>query len=394
MKNRLISITQTLIILLIISLIYQFDKVKSASSKSQLDTIRMLVKFSDSYNNQGARSNEMDEAIRKWLVQNDEANYELNLKAREVISKALNEVGVDTTQISEAKDIDPIRGGVSFITSRIAIDPARFDRKYQRGDVGRAIEDYRSLTKKLPVSVLSKINPKEIDKKLSRFKSVQNGDPFDELLEEIKEQEEFNFMGCYIKKDSLVISYRKPQPQHFQVTLQRSRLTIPATTTVVGELSHFDLIPKSNLRELSADEIHAIEKYDDQSIEELEEVLVSEYLHAFGKVEVLGFQLSNQSFSTVILFLLFILSGMLLLTLKQLKGKVLDTSDSENIFTVFIEIGWLRKLAWIVLPLIINSIALFHSYDSGIYWMILCICAIFSMYFMLLSVKKLEAIYK
>ena len=394
MKNRLINITQTLIILLIISLIYQFDKVKSASSKSQLDTIRMLVKFSDSYGNQGLQSNKMDEAIRKWLVQNDETTYELNLKAREVISQALNEVGVDTTQISEAKDVDPIRGGISFITSRIAIDPARFDRKYERGDVGRAIEDYKSLTKKLPVSVLSRIDLNTISEKLSRFKPIQNEDPFVELTEETKEPEEFSFMGCYIKKDSLVISYRKPQPQHFQVTLQRSRLKVPATTAVVGELSHFDLMPKPNLRELTADEIHAIEKYDDQSIEELEEVLVSEYLHAFGKVEVLGFQLSNQSFSTVILFLLFILSGILMLTLKQMKGKALDTSDSENVFTIFIEIGWLRKLAWIVLPLIINIIALFHSYDLNIYWIILCSCASFSMYFMILSVRKIEAIYK
>ena len=395
MNNRLINITQTLIVLLIISLIYQFDKVKSASSKSQLDAIRLLDKFSDISSN-SMNSSKTDEAIRKWLVNNDEATYELNLKARETVSQALNDVGVDTTEISQAKDLGPIRGGGGFITSRIAFGNSNYDSNYESGDVGKALEGYRAFTQKRPVSVLTGIDIKEIEKKLSAFKppvqQVQNDDPFGDLL--VNETEEFNFKGCYLKKDALVISYQKPQRQNFQETLQKSRVTIPAETVEVTELSYYDLLPTSDLRLLSNTEVKALEKYADQSLDEVEGVLVGEYLHAFGKVEVLGFQLSNQSFSTVIILLLFIVAGVLLLTLNQLKGKTLDTSDSDNVFSIFIEIGWLRKLTWILLPLIINGIALYHSYDLDIYWFILCTCAVLSIIFMLRSTSKVDAISK
>ncbi len=393
MKNRLISITQTLLVLLIISLIYQFDKVKSANSKSQLDTIRMLVKFTDSYEDVGTHSSKMDEAIRKWLVQNDEETYELNLKAREVVSQALNEVGVDSTEISRAKDLSPMGGKASFVTSRIASNVSRSESKYKSGDLGRAIEDYHLLIKKRPVSVLSSVDPNKLSQEIQSRVKPKEEDPFRQEFgidrdEVINENNKFDFLGCYIKKDAIVISHREPQDQRFQRSLQRNTFNVEANTKVVAELSYFDLLPKPNLTLLSETELSALEKYDDQLLEEVEAVLVDEYLHAFGKVEILGFQLSNQSFSTVILLLLFIISGVLLLSLKQSKLEI-ETSDSESMFSVFLEIAWLRKLTWIGVPLIINGIALYNSYALNLFWGFMCLCALITMYFMIRSSSKI-----
>ena len=386
MKKRIVNISQIIIVLFILSLIYEFDKLKANQSKKELSSIRLLKSYSEFLDsNFGENENyfnpdELDPFIVEWNQENNKELFEYNLNARKQIERYLKSLGVTNQTIRASKTFtDP--EGSSFSTSEIIsekIKPETLE------DFENSVQDYlvnyHIFKQSIDISVITSIDT-------TALYSLKWKDEFpDSNDESLERQSQFFFKRCYLKNQSLFIELTEINEQQSQSGIPATIREISVKTEQIPKTYYSNIIPEiSKLRALTKNEIKFIQKYKDESMLTTEGFLSREYMALFDKVDLFGFKLSNQSFSFVILIVLLFISIALNISTKQLVGKSFNLTESENIFAVFLNIRWLRQIVWILFPASICVISLINSFELNFYWILLCLNTLVIMYLVILS---------
>lgn len=386
MKKRIVSISQLIIVLFVISLIYEFDKSNSRKSKDALKTIRLLKSYNNLVNESDFHPVIFDSIINNYNRTNNREISDLNYESRIQIVRYLESLGVSLNEIENTKQISTEENN-SFTTSYInTIDSLNFTKFDDYGDnsVNEYLANYRFLTSKRKVTVLTGIDSLKLS-------SIDWSDTDLKRNNSLNFNNKIYFQKCFIQNDSIFLEFTRFNGGQSQGGPINAVKGAPIETSVISDISYAQLIPTiSNLRELNDGNREAITKYENESLGTVEHFLSREYLALFNKVDLFGFKLSNQSFSTVILLVLLFLSIALYITANQIQSNSLDLSDSENIFSVFLNVPWLRLIIWIIFPVTINYIALTNSLNSSMYTAGLVAVSIFTTFCTVHSTLKLS----
>ena len=313
--KRIIFLTNSLLAIFSVCLIYFLHRVDTWSKKDDLIAINTVIESNERLDIQDINYKQLDEKVSEWLANSSREHYRSNRTSREKLSNFLTNIGFSIDEIKSAKSANQDDDRVFSMTKLVLIDSVLgqennhnillsddidlFLFKANLNDLLIVIDvDTSSIQSSLLDSVIFyKHQAKHL------LSPPANGNDVYSSVE---------LLRVIIDDDSLKITFSEPQ-SHMQRNLLELNVNVPAKILrIENSPSLFALYGMDNSKVNGLQNGRILNElkniYGELPTQDAKNLIGEDYAKSYKNIEVFGISIPTSNFVYAVLFFLFIIS--------------------------------------------------------------------------------------